>query len=96
MVLDHSGPDLAFIELGAFFKLFFYSTLVTRLICPFTLNNPAADAMLFLGALGLVYAAVGVTESVMARYRMDKVPQFVLTSFALAFFATVITLEFLK
>jgi hypothetical protein len=32
----------------------------------------------------------------MARYRMDKVPQFVLISFALAFFATVISLEFLK
>jgi formate hydrogenlyase subunit 4 len=55
-----------------------------------------ADAALFFIVLGLVYTAVGVTESVMARYRMDKVPQFVLTSFALAFFATVITLEFLK
>jgi hypothetical protein len=32
----------------------------------------------------------------MARYRMDKVPQFVLTSFALALFAIVITLEFVK
>jgi hypothetical protein len=32
----------------------------------------------------------------MARYRMDKVPQFVLTSFALAFFAAVITLEFIQ
>jgi formate hydrogenlyase subunit 4 len=40
--------------------------------------------------------AVGVMESVMARYRMDRVPKFVLTSFALAFFATVITLEFIK
>jgi hypothetical protein len=30
------------------------------------------------------------------RYRMDLVPKFVLTSFALAFFATVITLEFFK
>jgi formate hydrogenlyase subunit 4 len=96
MVLDHSGPDFAFIELGAFFKLFFYSTLVARLICPLTFHHPAADAVLFLGVLGAVYVAVGVTESVMARYRMDKVPQFVLTSFALAFFATVITLEFLK
>ncbi|HSM90107.1 MAG TPA: NADH-quinone oxidoreductase subunit H, partial [Desulfobacterales bacterium] len=96
MVLDHSGPDFAFIELGAFFKLFFYSTIVARLICPFSLAHPAADAVLFLGVLGLVYLAVGITESVMARYRMDKVPQFVLTSFALAFFATVITLEFLR
>jgi formate hydrogenlyase subunit 4 len=96
MVLDHSGPDFAFIELGAFCKLFFNATLVARLICPFTLTHPAVDTVLFLGALGLVYVAVGITESVMARYRMDKVPQFVLTSFALVFFATVITLEFLK
>ena len=96
MVLDHSGPDFALIELGSFFKLFFYSTLVTRLICPFNLGHPLLDAGLFFIVLGLVYTAVGVTESVMARYRMDKVPQFVLTSFALAFFATIITLEFLK
>jgi formate hydrogenlyase subunit 4 len=60
------------------------------------LGHPAADIGLFFIVLGLVYTAVGVTESVMARYRMDKVPQFVLTSFALAFFATIITLEFLK
>ena len=96
MVLDHSGPDFAFIELGAFFKLFFYSALVTRLICPVSLGNPALDAVLFFAVLALVYAAVGVTESVMARFRMDKVPQFVLTSFALVFFATIITLEFIK
>jgi formate hydrogenlyase subunit 4 len=96
MVLDHSGPDFALIELGSFFKLFFYSTLVTRLVCPIGPGHPVADALLFFIVLGLVYTAVGITESVMARYRMDKVPQFVLTSFALAFFATVITLEFLK
>ncbi|MEE4605203.1 MAG: NADH-quinone oxidoreductase subunit H [Desulfobacteraceae bacterium] len=96
MVLDHSGPDFALIELGSFLKLFFYSTLISRLICPFTLGHPAVDAGLFFIVLGLIYTAVGVTESVMARYRMDKVPQFVLTSFALAFFATVITLEFIK
>ena len=96
MVLDHSGPDFALIELGAFLKLFFYATPVSLLICPFSLGSPAADIGLFFCILALVYAAVGVTESVMARFRMDKVPQFVLTSFALVFFATVITLEFIK
>ncbi len=96
MVLDHSGPDFALIELGSFLKLFFYATLVSLLICPISLGNTLADIGLFFCILALVYAAVGVTESVMARYRMDKVPQFVLTSFALAFFATVITLEFMK
>jgi formate hydrogenlyase subunit 4 len=96
MVLDHSGPDFALIELGAFLKLFFYATLVSLLICPFSIGSPAADIGLFFCIIAVVYAAVGVTESVMARFRMDKVPQFVLTSFALAFFATVITLEFIK
>ncbi len=96
MVLDHSGPDLAFIELGSYFKLFFYSTIVARLIQPATIGNAAADAGLFLLSLAAVYGAVGVMESAIARYRMDKVPQFVLTSFALAFFATIITLEFVK
>ena len=47
-----------------------------------------------LAVLALVYVIIGVTESVMARLRMDRVPMFVLTSFALAFFATFISLEF--
>jgi hypothetical protein len=51
---------------------------------------------IFISGLFIVYIAVGVTESVIARARMDKVPQFILTSFALAFFATIITLEFIK
>jgi formate hydrogenlyase subunit 4 len=96
MVLDHSGPDFALIELGSFLKLFFYATLVSLLICPFSFGSAMADTGLFFCILVLVYAAVGVTESVMARYRMDKVPQFVLTSFALVFFATVISLEFMR
>lgn len=93
MVLDHSGPDFGLIELGAFCKLFFYSTLISRLILPFELNTPLIFVFYFAG-LAIVSVAVGVIESVMARFRMDKVPQFVLTSFALAFFATIITLEF--
>lgn len=94
MVLDHSGPDFGLIELGSFCKLFFYATLISRMILPFDLNAPLTFVFYFTG-LVVVSVAVGVTESVMARYRMDKVPQFVLTSFALAFFATIITLEFI-
>lgn len=96
MVLDHSGPDLGLIELGSFCKLFFYSTIVSRLILPFESGFAPFTFVLFIAGLFIVYIAVGVTESVIARYRMDKVPQFVLTSFALAFFATIITLEFIK
>ena len=96
MILDHSGPDLAFIELGAALKLFFYSALVSLLVCPVRFNNPALDGAVFFGVVALVYIAVGVTESVMARFRMDRVPMFVLVSFALAFFATVVSLQVIK
>ncbi len=96
MVLDHSGPDLAMIELGSFFKLFFYSSLVAMLICPVHTGTIYIDLACFGGALLAVYVTAGVVESGMARYRMDKVPQFVLTSFALAFFAIAITIEFIK
>ena len=96
MVLDHSGPDFALIELGSFCKLFFYASIIATLITPFDLGQPALNMGLYLAALLFVYMAVGITESVMARYRMDLVPKFVLTSFALAFFATIITLEFIQ
>ena len=96
MALDHSGPDFGFIEVGAFLKLFFYASIVARLIMPFESGYLAINLGLFTASLVVVYMAVGVMESVMARYRMDRVPKFILTSFALAFFATVITLEFIK
>ncbi len=96
MVLDHSGPDFGLIELGSFCKLFFYSTIISRLMFPVDIGNLGLGIGVFILGLAVVYIIVGVTESVIARYRMDKVPQFVLTSFALAFFATIITLEFIK
>lgn len=96
MILDHSGPDLAFIELGASLKLFFYSALITLLVCPFHFEQPVLNALLFFGVLTLVYVVVGVTESIMARFRMDKVPMFGLASFALAFFAAVVSLQVMQ
>ncbi|MFZ3049071.1 MAG: NADH-quinone oxidoreductase subunit H [Desulfatirhabdiaceae bacterium] len=96
MVLDHSGPDFGLIEMAAFCKLFLYSALIARLIVPFHSGHPALDVAAFAMALLIVYGAIGITESIMARYRMDRVPKFVLTSFALVFFAAVITLEFIK
>ncbi|MCP4897757.1 MAG: hydrogenase [bacterium] len=96
MILDHSGPDLAFIEWGASLKLFFYCTLITLLVCPYRFDQPVLDGFLFFGVLTLVYVVVGITESIMARFRMDKVPMFGLTSFALAFFAAVVSLQVMK
>ena len=93
MILDHSGPDLALIEFGAHCRLLFSACLVASLLRPTLAAGPLANGLVFVGLLVLVYAAVGVTESITARLRMNLVPKFILTSFALVFFAIILTME---
>ena len=93
MILDHSGPDLALIEFGAHCRLLFSACLVASLLRPTLAAGPLANGRVFGGLLVLVYAAVGVTESITARLRMNLVPKFILTSFALVFFAIILTME---
>jgi formate hydrogenlyase subunit 4 len=92
MILDHSGPDLALIELGSFYKLFFYSAFITNIIYPFSSTNGVAGWFIFYIILALLYVAIGLTESIMARFKMDLVAKFILTSFALVFFAAILTM----
>lgn len=92
MILDHSGPDLALIELGAFYKLFFYSAFITHLFYPFSQVNGFLGGVIFYSIMIGIYVSIGVIESIMARFKMDTVPKFILTSFALAFFAAILTM----
>jgi formate hydrogenlyase subunit 4 len=94
MILDHSGPDLAFLELGAQLKLIFYSSLIACLVFPFQLGSMLANAITFFLVLVGIYVVIGITESVIARYKMTKTPKFILFSFAMTLFATIVILEF--
>ncbi|MEZ0329284.1 MAG: NADH-quinone oxidoreductase subunit H [Dissulfuribacterales bacterium] len=91
MILDHSGPDLAFIEMGSWLKLFFYATLIADLLLPNL--SPIMAIPAFLATLTAIYLSAGIVESITARFRMKLVPKFILTSFALAFFAVILVLE---
>ena len=96
MILDHSGPDLALIELGSFAKMLFYVAFTSSLLAPLHIGIAVVNILLFFIIMVLVYAAVGLIESIMARYRMPMVPNYILTSFALAFFAIILTMEFVQ
>ncbi len=94
MILDHSGPDLALIELGAFYKLFFYAAFVASLLSRRWPAGPLANGLVCCTACSLlVYVAIGITESITARLKMNLVPKYILTSFALVFFAIILTME---
>jgi formate hydrogenlyase subunit 4 len=77
MVLDHSGPDFAFIQYGAALKLWILGALFVGLAVPVRGGGLWLDtgaALLGMAALAII---IGIVESAMARYRLVHVPQFI-------------------
>ena len=83
-VLDHSGPDLALIQLGAALQFAALGALILGALTPRG-QLPAALAVELLPVgLAVVALLVGVVESVMARLRLDRVPRLLLAAAALS------------
>jgi formate hydrogenlyase subunit 4 len=87
MVLDHSGPDFAFISYGASIKLWLSAAIVARTILPYHAVSTAMDVIVTLCVIAAVTVCIGVVESIMARLRLLKVPQFLMGAAALAVLA---------
>ena len=92
MVLDHSGPLFGVVLYASAVKLFVFAALVTHVILP-QLANPAANVAMMFGAIVLVGIAIGVIESAMARLRLVRVPQLLITASLVAAFAVVLVLR---
>jgi formate hydrogenlyase subunit 4 len=93
MVLDHSGPDLAFILYGASMKLFLFGTLFVRLVVGLRFEQLWLAEAAFVAGLLAFAALVGLTESVMARLRLTRVPQMLVGASVLSVFALVLLLR---
>ncbi|HYM59585.1 MAG TPA: NADH-quinone oxidoreductase subunit H [Thermoanaerobaculia bacterium] len=92
MVLDHSGPALGLIEYGSALKLFVFTELVADLVLPRT-GNPLADAAATVAAVLAIGVGIGFVESGMARLRLVRVPQLLITASLAAGFAVVLVLR---
>ena len=84
MVLDHSGPDLGFIQYGTAVKLFTVGAILVHLLLPVPAEGGWTGVALLLGGQLLIAVVVGVVESSMARLRLPRVPQFVIGASVLA------------
>ena len=91
MVLDHSGRPLALVLYGASLKLLVLGALLVGPILPRSLS-PLLDWLAFYLALGILAVGVGFAESVMARFRMTKVPQFLVAGVLATAFAFLLML----
>ena len=85
MILDNSGPDLAFILYGASLKLWLFSAFCVRMLFP----DPVV-AFGFFPLTLLMGVVVGAVESSMARMRFLKTPFVLAGAFALAVLALVL------
>jgi len=94
MILDNSGPDLAFVQYAAALKMTIISVLIANLLLPPELLLPVALS-LFVIILLLVFIAVGLIESLIARSRISHVPQFLFLMTALSLTAFAIIVFFL-
>jgi formate hydrogenlyase subunit 4 len=83
MILDHSGPDLAFISHAAALKLFLFGSLLIHAVLPFPQQPWQGLGLLVLGQLALA-VLIGAVESGMARLRLVQVPRFLIGGFAMA------------
>ena len=90
MVLDHGGPDLGFIQYAQTLKLWIFSAVTASLLLPAASGSAALDALWGLAGLFAAAVAVGVTESIMARLRLIRVPPLLAAAGAFAALALVL------
>jgi formate hydrogenlyase subunit 4 len=92
MVLDHSGPDLAYIQYAVALKLWSLGALFVGLIVPLRSGSVWLDGgATLLGMAGLA-VVIGMVESAMARYRLVHVPQFIVGAATLSAVAFIVFL----
>jgi formate hydrogenlyase subunit 4 len=93
MVLDHGGPDLAFVQYGAALKLWLLGALLVGLTVPLRSGVAWLDSAAALAGMAALAVLTGVVESTMARLRLVRVPQMLIGATMLSVVALVLVLR---
>jgi len=83
MILDASGFDLMLYQYAASLRLVLYCALATLILNPFGVFGPFVGLAIFLAVLVLLAVALSLIETLMARFRLPLVPQFLLFATAI-------------
>jgi formate hydrogenlyase subunit 4 len=93
MVLDHGGPDLAFILYGAALKRWLLGALLVGLVVPLHTGSPWLDSASAVGGMFALAVVTGLVESSMARLPLVHVPQLLVGASVLATLALALVLR---
>lgn len=93
MILDDCGVDLALIEYAAAVKFWVLGALLVSVALPWRTTVPALNLMLGLCAMLGLGVIVGCIESMMARLRLIRVPQLIVTAGVLSLLAVIMAVR---
>jgi formate hydrogenlyase subunit 4 len=93
MVLDHGGPDFAFILYTSALKLWVLGVLFINVLIPARTGFFLFDGLIALAGMFGLAVGIGVIESIMARLRLLRVPQLLVAAGALAGLAMFLVLR---
>ena len=93
MVLDHGGPDLAFILYGSALKLWLLGALLVGLVVPVRSGLVWLDAGAALAGMLALAVVTGIVESSTARWRLLRIPQLLVGAGVMAAVALVLMLR---
>ncbi|HEY0590222.1 MAG TPA: hydrogenase, partial [Thermoanaerobaculia bacterium] len=77
---------------GSAVRLFVFSALLAHVALP-PFGSPAVDAAATLASVLVIAILIGAVESAMARLRLTRVPQLLVTASLIAGFAVVLVLR---
>jgi formate hydrogenlyase subunit 4 len=93
MVLDHGGPDLAYILYGSALKLWILSALLVGIVMPVRSGEVWLDSCAASAAMVGIAVLTGLIESSMARLRLLHVPQLLVGAGVVSVLALVLVLR---
>ncbi len=93
MVLDHSGPDLAFILYGSALKLWIFGAILMGVLIPIKVEPTILGQVTALAGMAVLSIAIGLVESIMARLKLGRIPPLLIGAAGCALFALLLVLR---
>jgi formate hydrogenlyase subunit 4 len=87
MILDYGSADLAMIEYASALKMWIFASLIVQIVIPDIFPQHAVAQAVNVAGIFSVAVVVGVVESIMARFRLQRIPYILMGLFALLTFA---------
>lgn len=83
MILDNSGMDLMLYQYGGYLKMMIYAAFITSFFNPFNAQDHVLGFAIFTIVMAAQTTVIAWVETILARFRMQSIPQYLLFAAAI-------------